>query len=99
MTGSAKRKARRRREKVAILRAAQRQRCGSCGRRVPPPGTNCSRFNRPTLDHVVSRAAGGINALGNLLVMHQRCNSLKADRHPNGCELLMLAAANARLGL
>lgn len=99
MSCTAKRKARQRREKVAILRQAQRKRCGSCGRRVPPPGTKCSRANRPTLDHVVSRAAGGVNGLGNLLVMHHRCNALKADRRPTGCELLMLAAANARMGL
>ncbi|MED5546091.1 MAG: HNH endonuclease signature motif containing protein [Pseudomonadota bacterium] len=99
MSSSAKRKARQRREKVAMLRRAQRKRCGSCGRRLAPVGARCSAANRPTLDHVVSRAAGGANALGNLLVMHHRCNHAKADRPPNGCELLMLAAANARLGL
>ncbi|MYL99591.1 hypothetical protein GR702_17660 [Novosphingobium sp. FGD1] len=99
MRRSAKRKARLRRDRVALLRQAQRKRCGSCGGRVPPVGARCSAANRPTLDHVVPRAAGGANAIGNLLMMHHRCNHAKADRAPTGCELLMLAAANARLGL
>lgn len=98
MTSNAKRTAGRR-QKIAALRKAQRERCGACGGRVPPLDVYCAPVNRPTLDHVIPRAAGGKGILGNLLVMHQRCNALKADRRPTGCELLMLAAANARLGL
>ncbi|EJL30086.1 HNH endonuclease [Novosphingobium sp. AP12] len=98
MSSAAKRKARRR-HKIAVLRKAQRERCGACGHRVPPLDVYCAPANRPTLDHVTPRAAGGRRILGNLLVMHQRCNATKADPRPTGCELLMLAAANARLGL
>jgi 5-methylcytosine-specific restriction endonuclease McrA len=98
MSSAAKRKAGRR-QKIAVLRKAQRERCGACGRRVPPLDVYCAPANRPTLDHVVPRAAGGKGILGNLLVMHHHCNALKADRRPTGCELLILAAANARLGL
>lgn len=51
---------------------------------------------RPTYEHVVPRARGGVNH-GNRLVAHKFCNEAKADRMPTGCELVWLAVVNARL--
>lgn len=51
----------------------------------------------PTREHVVPKARGGRNAR-NILAAHQACNLRKADRAPYPCELLYLAAVNARLG-
>lgn len=36
---------------------------------------------------------------GNLLISHVECNNAKGDRDPTGCELIILALANARLGM
>lgn len=94
---SRSKKQRQRRNLIALLRKAQRERCGFCGRRVPPAGVYCSRANRPTIDHVIPRSKGGTRRIGNILLMHEHCNRQKADRMPTGCELLMLAATNARV--
>jgi 5-methylcytosine-specific restriction endonuclease McrA len=68
--------------------------CASCG---GPLVFDKSHPNlRPTFDHVTPRALGGGN-LRNRVAMHGICNRLKADRAPNGCELVMLAAVNARI--
>jgi 5-methylcytosine-specific restriction endonuclease McrA len=61
--------------------------CGICGERLR---------NSPSFDHVVPRCRGGANA-GNRIVAHTPCNFRKADRMPTGCEVIMLAAVNARL--
>ena len=53
---------------------------------------------RPSIDHVFPRSKGGGN-YGNFLVMHGECNHAKADRLPTGCEMIWLAAVNARLGV
>lgn len=50
----------------------------------------------PTREHVTPRARGGRNAR-NILAAHQACNLRKADRAPYPCELIYLAAVNARL--
>jgi 5-methylcytosine-specific restriction endonuclease McrA len=73
---------------IARILDAQGGFCGICG----------NRLNRsPSVDHVVPRRRGGGNA-GNRLIAHVPCNFRKADRMPTGCELLMLAAVNDRLG-
>lgn len=58
----------------------------------------CGQLMRtePTREHVVPKARGGRNAR-NILAAHQACNLRKADRVPYPCELLYLAAVNARL--
>lgn len=53
---------------------------------------------RPSYEHVIPRSLGGRN-VGNRLVSHRRCNSAKGSAKPTGCELLMLLAVNARLGV
>ncbi len=74
-----------------VLARAQGRLCASCGGVVRP--------RRESVDHVVPAALGGPGKLGNLVVMHGGCNRLKANRLPNGCELIWLLAVNARLGV
>jgi 5-methylcytosine-specific restriction endonuclease McrA len=49
-----------------------------------------------TRDHVVPRCRGGGNRR-NVLLAHDRCNGEKGERLPYPCELIYLAAVNARL--
>lgn len=51
-----------------------------------------------SLEHVWPKSRYAYHASGNLLVSHVACNNGKADRDPTGCEVIMLHAANARLG-
>lgn len=73
----------------SLLYAAQRGRCGICGGKLYG-----ARFC--SIDHVVPHSVGGRNK-GNLLLVHRPCTAGKANRMPTGCELIMLAAVNARL--
>lgn len=62
-------------------------------------GICCSALNEYsiiTFDHVVPRALGGRNAR-NLMLAHERCNGVKADRPPTREELARLANVNAYL--
>lgn len=68
---------------------AQRFMCIGCGK----PLNRSKRLNpnsrdAMTIDHVISQSAGGPDRLGNVLVMHMKCNSAKGDRRPTGCERL-----------
>lgn len=51
---------------------------------------------KPSFDHVLPRSLGGANE-GNRLIAHRHCNTDKGNRRPTGCELVWLAAVNARL--
>lgn len=53
----------------------------------------------PTVDHVLSRKMGGMDALGNLVAAHRVCNMEKDADLPTGCELIWLLAVNNRLGV
>ena len=87
-----KNKARRR----MMLWKLQDLRCAGCGERAwPHLGKRHPKVL--TIDEVVPRSKGGMRVLGNQVVMHKRCNEAKADRMPNGCELIWLALVNARL--
>lgn len=79
-----------------MLWKLQNRRCAGCGKRAWPhlPGYHP---NRLTIDEVVPQAKGGRRVLGNQVAMHRACNEAKADRLPNGCELIWLALVNARL--
>lgn len=73
--------------------------CLLCGTRLDletafPPHDD----RRPSLDHVLPRSLGGVN-VGNRLAAHRKCNSDKSNRRPTGCELVWLAAVNARLAV
>lgn len=74
----------------------QNLRCAGCGQRAWPH----LPWKHPkciTIDEVVPRAKGGLRAHGNQIVMHRDCNARKADRMPNGCELIWLELVNAKL--
>lgn len=73
------------------LFAAQDGLCALCGR---PMGA----ANR-SVDHVIPKALGGRNCVGNLLIAHSPCNGAKGDRPPTGCEMVWLLAVNNRLNL
>jgi hypothetical protein len=77
-----------------MLWRLQNRRCAGCGKRAWP-----RRWGRDglTIDEVVPQAKGGRRILGNQVAMHRACNEAKADRMPNGCELIWLALVNARL--
>lgn len=77
----------RKRRLIARLLEAQGGFCGICGERLR---------RSPSVDHVVPRCHGGRND-GNRIIAHVPCNFRKGDRAPTGCELVMLAAVNARL--
>jgi 5-methylcytosine-specific restriction endonuclease McrA len=73
---------------ISRLLGAQAGLCGLCGERLR---------RSPSIEHVVPRCNGGRNA-GNRLAAHTQCNFRKGDRMPTGCELIMLAAVNVRIG-
>jgi 5-methylcytosine-specific restriction endonuclease McrA len=49
--------------------------------------------DRPSFDHVVSKAKGGQDR-GNRIAVHRQCNSIKSNRDPTGCELIWLMVIN-----
>lgn len=64
-------------------------RCGICGKKI-------RLVADVTEDHVIPRSKGG-KTLRNVVPAHQPCNARKSNRDPTGCELIVLAAVNARL--
>jgi 5-methylcytosine-specific restriction endonuclease McrA len=79
-----------------MLRILEIQRgvCVGCGRAISASDTSANM--RLSVDHVYPRSRGGVNA-GNRLAMHRLCNAQKGSRPPTGCELVWLAAVNARM--
>lgn len=78
------------------LWAAQDGLCALCGERMPPLQPKNKRHGW-TFDHVWPRRYG-FRDRGSVVLAHGRCNRFKADRDPTGCEILLLAAVNARIG-
>lgn len=90
-----------RHEQRLIDRIAEHQlyRCLLCGGPLDfASGFEPHDDRRPSFDHVLPKSLGGKND-GNLLIAHRKCNSDKSNRRPTGCELVWLAAVNARLSL
>lgn len=54
--------------------------------------------NAPTLDHVISRDAGGWDGPGNFIALHVRCNHAKGNGLATGCELIWAMAIGVNLG-
>jgi 5-methylcytosine-specific restriction endonuclease McrA len=71
--------------------------CILCGREMDFLA-HSNADDAPSFDHVLPKIRGGGN-VGNRLAAHRRCNTEKSDNLPNGCELIWLAAVNARLGV
>jgi 5-methylcytosine-specific restriction endonuclease McrA len=78
---------------VQAMAAAQGGACFLCGE---PLRFDADGPQQPTFEHVVPRSRGGGNSK-NRLIAHRSCNLRKGSRMPNGCELILLDAVNARL--
>jgi 5-methylcytosine-specific restriction endonuclease McrA len=74
------------------IAVAQNMKCALCAGNLR--FDDLSDSERVSLDHVVPKARGGGN-YRNYVAMHRKCNGLKADRRPTGCEMIMLSAVNA----
>jgi 5-methylcytosine-specific restriction endonuclease McrA len=74
-----------------ILYAAQDGKCASCGGKM-------GKLIQASLDHVIPISIGGVDALGNLVLMHGICNAEKSNDIPTGCEMVCLLAVNAKVG-
>lgn len=91
MAGGAKRW-----QRLSKLFHVQKGVCAGCGKGMRLRGAQHQPW-RATTDEVWPRARGGKRLLGNQVAMHRSCNEAKADRMPNGCEIIMLHLVNARL--
>lgn len=83
-------------KRIRRLFNIQRGRCAGCSKPMCIRGSQY-QMRRATIDEVWPRARGGMKLLGNQVAMHRACNEAKADRMPNGCEIIMLHLVNARL--
>jgi hypothetical protein len=77
---------------------AQDGRCSICGGHL----LRGERFRDDTgwsLDHVYPRSRYKyLGTRGNVTLAHKLCNSVKGNRDPTGCEIILLHALNARIG-
>lgn len=76
--------------KAKRLTKAQGGRCGICGRTLV--------YWKATLDHVHPKSRGGTYAYGNILAVHEECNTMKGARPPTEKEVEMLHLVSGRLG-
>lgn len=89
----------RRRVALRLLVEAQNHMCAICGGHLVRRVQKTEAHWGPSVDHVIPVSRGGPDRLGNYLAAHIRCNTEKADRWPTGCELILLMAVNAKLGV
>lgn len=82
-----------RRAVLSTLYLLQDGRCYLCA--DPMRASSPQDPDGATRDHVTPRIRGGRDT-ENLLAAHRACNERKADRAPHPCELIYLAAVNAR---
>jgi hypothetical protein len=82
---------------ISALYDAQQGICPACGRKMPPLGDPALPHLLPSIDHVIARAKGGGDHIGNMIAMHRKCNSTKSDRMPTGCEIVWHHLVLARL--
>ena len=79
---------------IDVMIRAQLNTCVLCGGHlVIDLSLRPDHPDRPSFDHVVCKAKGGPDR-GNRIAAHRSCNTRKANRDPNGCELLWLAVVN-----
>ena len=80
------------------LRRAQGDLCAGCATRFLKDSVLGPRDPRyPTFDHVIPRSRGGRRSLDNFLLKHRRCNEIRGNAPPTGCDLVWLAAVRARV--
>jgi hypothetical protein len=77
---------------------AQGKCCAVCGMKMVP-GHMMHRTRGWTIEHVYPRSRYFLFNDGNQLISHAECNNRKGDRDPTGCEVILLYAVNAQLGL
>lgn len=85
------------RPELMDLWEAQGKICCVCGEKMYPLTISNDRTGW-TIEHVYHHASRRYYADGNKLLSHAACNNRKGDREPTGCEKILLAAVNARLG-
>jgi len=68
-----------RRHKVRKLRERDGDFCRICGRRLNFEITEPKNWALPTIDHIKPRSKGGQNDLGNLRLVHAKCNGVRGN--------------------
>lgn len=81
-----------------LLWQAQDGKCLCCGRDLVSHRKYPKDGARDTLDHVMPKHAGGVDALGNLALLRHKCNAEKGHSWPSLTLRQRLKAINARLG-
>lgn len=81
-----------------LLWEAQDGLCLCCGTRLHSRYRYPTDGDRDTIDHVWPKTGGGVDRLGNLALMHFKCNHRKDCRLPTAAEVERLKLVNARLG-
>lgn len=77
-----------------MLRSAQSNRCGVCGRALGHPNTT-------NLEHVWPKRVihKSQSQIGDHVLAHEACNETKGDLDPTPCQVLFLFTVNRRMGL
>lgn len=86
-----------RKERMMRIWSAQGEHCSVCGEPLDPAFWHYRGDLKWTFEHVYPRRRYRC-LLGNVLIAHQICNTGKDQRDPTGCEIILLMAANAKLG-
>lgn len=72
---------------MSMLNDYQGRRCYLCGDLMAAQcDISAHDVFMQSIDHVLPRAKGGSNRLGNVALAHKGCNNHKADRLPTACE-------------
>jgi 5-methylcytosine-specific restriction endonuclease McrA len=79
-----------------ILIKLQDNLCAICGKNIDK---NDFGSSYATLDHVIPLSLGGKDKVGNLVVVHKKCNFYKSNDIPTGCEILWLLVVNSKLNI
>ncbi len=65
----------------------QRGRCIRCGNALNMSrGLDPNNRDSLSVDHVIPICGGGLDQIGNLIILHRKCNGAKANSQATGCE-------------
>jgi 5-methylcytosine-specific restriction endonuclease McrA len=73
---------RRRKQRIAEVRARDGDNCWACGHPMVFGGAHPNKGRAATLEHVLARSMGGTDALANLRLAHAGCNKHLAANPP-----------------
>lgn len=80
------------------LKRAQNGICAGCAEPfLDDPNLHQTDPRYPTFDHVTPRSRGGRRNLDNGLLKHRRCNQIRGNSPPTGCDLVWLEGVRARI--